>query len=173
MTNNIIFDLDETLIHSRGISQSLSNTDQLLKGFKGHEFHKGYCTFIRGTALAMLAYAKNLVGKNNTYIATISQKEYAEDICGKAFGISKNNVFSREFLLYDQEDKLKGDNNFLIDDVEFRHNFIKTDKFGIPKSHYIKADPFEPFFGLGIQGDSEDKFLQKLFDQLNHYLQKS
>lgn len=169
----IIFDLDETLIHSRFITKnksietikSLCNDEYLT----AIELHPRYCTFLRPIAFEMLKFSRNLVGKDNVYIATISMGDYATDICTKAFGFKPNKIFAREELC--EMGKIRALNNtrnIIVDNTNFTHNYIKTEFFSVPSCRYIQCPDFDPLFYFNQKNDLE--FLEKLKNKLNEII---
>lgn len=142
---NIIFDLDETLIHSRPTNNISAIKESLSGDYEIQKYAKGYVTIIRPIARELITFAKE-ISNNRVFIATVSQEDYAYPIC-KQLGINRVDVFTRSDISYCYNNKVSpliaNQRCILIDNLPSSKNQSKITVFKIKK--YIQCNEFEPF----------------------------
>lgn len=159
MINKIFIDLDETLVHT-----CLSDLEQehLVISLPNDY---DYYTIVRPSAINVIKFARDMVGRNNVYILTVATRKYAEQICEKAgFEFDNDHIFTREDInrnefrgayggqhCYSNEDVAHKD-NVLIDNLPPHYNTSKTSYIGIDSDNYLNVDDY---YGVNYK---EEKF---------------
>lgn len=128
-----------------------------------------YYTIIRPCAQKLIDYARELVGKDNVYILTISTTDYANTINEKAgWGFERDHIIAREEIqrhliptayggsAYIEKKEVAHKDNVLIDNLPYRENMGKVTLIGINGDRYLKVRDYYGVNGIDYDDFEED-----------------
>ena len=176
MINKILFDIDETLIHSL-----LRDPKQEHIRFILENDDNTYYTVIRPCAQKLIDFARELVGKDNVYILTTSTTDYANTINEKAeWGFERDHIIAREEIkrhliptayggsAYIEKEGIAHKDNVLIDNLPYRENMGKVTLIGITEDRYLKVNDY-----YGVNGRDDDYFEEEVREFLKEKMDKN
>lgn len=159
MIKFVFFDIDETLIWTSAFDPE---QEHVHFSFDDENDKSHYYTIIHPSALELLAFSRNLVGKDNVFILTTSTEDYANKVNELAgFGFDSDHILHRGTLQdhkcatayggsFIGQCKLADPNNVLIDNLPPRENYAKMSMIGINFERYLKVDDY---FGVNYGDD--------------------
>ncbi len=176
MIKRIFFDLDETLLHT--VIDNHPNQQCYT-----HTSGEPYFTIFRPDALDLIAYARELVGKENVYILTAATRAYAHELNDAGeFEFDHDHIFAREDLeryahivqlaygsdtIYATNKDISDPENVLIDNLPERHNEGKCSFIGMRDvSRYIKVRDYYGVNGSWVAEETAQikNDIQKLYN---------
>lgn len=159
MKSNILWDLDETLVHSYVYPREDTKSFFLEEG--GY-----YYARCRPNIHRLIKQTRDAVGASNVYVVTMAQYDYACEI-NEIFdlGFNTDRIISAGDIRNKRTNGLEKEHNVLIDDLDFTFNSVKCDLFNVAEEDYCRI---EAYHGVRKREDSIFSVVSEFLDRRVH-----